>query len=35
MESIRDLEDDAGPVLTLELAGAATYGTNYSNQTTN
>ena len=31
MESIRDIEDDAGPVFKCSrLAGAATYGTKYS-----
>ena len=31
MESIRDTEDDAGPVFKRSrLAGAATYGTKYS-----
>ena len=36
MESIRDTEDDAGPVFKRSrLAGAATYGTKYSIRATN
>ena len=36
MESIRDIEDDAGPVFKRSrLAGAATYGTTYSIWATN
>ena len=36
MESIRDIEDDAGPVFKRSrLAGAATYGTKYSIRATN
>ena len=36
MESIRDIEDDAGPVFKCSrIAGASTYGTKYSIQATN
>ena len=36
MESIRDIEDDAGPVFKRSrLAGAATYGTKYGIWATN
>ena len=36
MESIRDIEDDAGPVFKRSrLAEAATYGTKYSIRATN
>ena len=36
MESIQDIEDDAGPVFKCSrLAGAATYGTKYSIRATN
>ena len=36
MESIRDIEDDAGPVFKRSrLAGAAIYGTKYSIRATN
>ena len=36
MESIRDTEDDAGPVFKRSrLAGAATYGTKFSIRATN